>query len=173
MVVGDDLGHALAVGLVGGTVGLACMGLAPSGLMFTLALLPNALWGLSMPTLQSLMTQRVSEKEQGQLQGASNSVASLAGIFSPLFFVWLGASLDLRAVGAHPELVGLGLALGAAAAVVHGLMALTGQPLSLAITTGAQLGVPVAAATLGRAEGVLAKDGKVSLREYRFVERNP
>ncbi|WP_304107286.1 MGMT family protein [Mycolicibacterium bacteremicum] len=24
-----------------------------------------------------------------------------------------------------------------------------------------------------RAEGVLAKDGKVSLREYRFVERNP
>jgi DHA1 family tetracycline resistance protein-like MFS transporter len=76
----------MAVGLVGGTVGLICMGLAPTGLLFTLALLPNSLWGLSMPTLQSLMTRRVSEKEQGQLQGASNSVASLAGIFSPLFF---------------------------------------------------------------------------------------
>lgn len=87
---------------------------------------------------------------------AKQLFALTQGFFSPLFFVWLGASLDLRAVGAHPELVALGLALGAAAAVVHGLMALTGQPLSLAITTGAQLGVPVAAATLGRAEGVLA-----------------
>ena len=47
---------------------------------------PNALWGLAMPTLQSLMTQRVSESEQGQLQGANMSVASIAGVFSPLFF---------------------------------------------------------------------------------------
>ncbi len=39
-----------------------------------------------MPTLQSLMTQRVSESEQGQLQGANMSVASIAGVLSPLFF---------------------------------------------------------------------------------------
>lgn len=78
------------------------------------------------------------------------------GFFSPLFFVWLGASLDLRAVGADPRLLALGLALGAAAVVVHAAVALTGQPLPLAATTGAQLGVPVAAATLGHAEGVLA-----------------
>jgi DHA1 family tetracycline resistance protein-like MFS transporter len=32
------------------------------------------------------MTQRVSESEQGQLQGANMSVASVAGIISPLFF---------------------------------------------------------------------------------------
>jgi DHA1 family tetracycline resistance protein-like MFS transporter len=32
------------------------------------------------------MTQRVSESEQGQLQGANNSVGSIAGIVSPLFF---------------------------------------------------------------------------------------
>src|SRR3546814_6986227 len=62
------------------------MGLAPNGLFFSLAILPNALWGLAMPTLQSLMTRRVSESEQGQLQGANNSVASIAGVASPLFF---------------------------------------------------------------------------------------
>jgi MFS transporter, DHA1 family, tetracycline resistance protein len=44
------------------------------------------LWGLAMPTLQALMTRRVSESEQGQLQGANMSVASIAGIISPLFF---------------------------------------------------------------------------------------
>jgi DHA1 family tetracycline resistance protein-like MFS transporter len=73
-------------GLFGGAVGVACMGLATTGLLFTLAMLPNALWGLAMPTLQSLMTQRVSESEQGQLQGANMSVASIAGVASPLFF---------------------------------------------------------------------------------------
>ncbi len=73
-------------GLAAGAVGITCMGLAPTGWLFVLAMLPNALWGLAMPTLQSLMTQRVSESEQGQLQGANNSVASIAGVLSPLFF---------------------------------------------------------------------------------------
>jgi len=68
------------------------MGLAPTGLLFALTMLPNALWGLAMPTLQALMTQHVSESEQGQLQGATMSVASIAGILSPLFFGWVYAS---------------------------------------------------------------------------------
>jgi DHA1 family tetracycline resistance protein-like MFS transporter len=78
--------RVMVIGLWGGAIGIACMGLAPTGLFFTLAMLPNALWGLAMPTLQSLMTQGVSESEQGQLQGATMSVASIAGIVSPLFF---------------------------------------------------------------------------------------
>lgn len=79
----------MVIGLVCGAIGIAAMGLAPTGLAFTLTLIPNALWTLAMPTLQSLMTQRVSETEQGQLQGANNSVASIAGAVSPLFFGWL------------------------------------------------------------------------------------
>lgn len=78
--------RTMVFGLFMGAVGIACMGLAPSGLLFTLAILPNALWGVAMPTLQSLMTQHVSESEQGQLQGANNSVGSIAGVLSPLFF---------------------------------------------------------------------------------------
>ncbi|HEY0102739.1 MAG TPA: TCR/Tet family MFS transporter, partial [Brevundimonas sp.] len=79
----------MVLGLVGGTVGIAAMGWAPDGLMFVAAMLPNALWGLAMPTLQSLMTRRVGEDEQGQLQGANMSVASIAGVMSPLFFGWV------------------------------------------------------------------------------------
>ncbi|WP_297932692.1 TCR/Tet family MFS transporter [uncultured Brevundimonas sp.] len=79
----------MVFGLCGGTVGIALMGWAPTGVAFIIAMLPNALWGLAMPTLQSLMTRRVSESEQGQLQGANMSVASIAGVASPLFFGWV------------------------------------------------------------------------------------
>ncbi|WP_380872662.1 TCR/Tet family MFS transporter [Sphingomonas sp. DBB INV C78] len=79
----------MVFGLAAGAVGIACMGAAPNGWLFTLAMLPNALWGLAMPTLQSLMTRLVSESEQGQLQGANMSVASIAGVASPLFFGWV------------------------------------------------------------------------------------
>lgn len=78
--------NVMTTGLFVGTAGMALMGLAPTGFLFTLAMVPNALWGLAMPTLQSLMTQRVGENEQGQLQGANMSVASIAGVFSPIIF---------------------------------------------------------------------------------------
>jgi DHA1 family tetracycline resistance protein-like MFS transporter len=78
--------RTMLLGLCGGVVGISCMGLATNGALFVAAMLPNALWGLAMPTLQSLMTARVSEAEQGQLQGAINSLASIAGVLSPLFF---------------------------------------------------------------------------------------
>lgn len=84
---GDSI--VMVLGLVGGAVGLALMGAAPTGWWFVAAMFPNALWGLSMPTLQALMTRRVSDSEQGQLQGANGSVQSIAGIVSPLFFGWL------------------------------------------------------------------------------------
>lgn len=84
--------NTMILGLVGGTVGIALMGWAPTGWAFIAAMLPNALWGLAMPTLQALMTRRVGEDEQGQLQGANNSVASIAGVMSPLFFGWVYAN---------------------------------------------------------------------------------
>jgi len=71
------------------------------------------------------------------------------GLFGPLFFVWLGASLDLRDLGEHPSFIALGGLLGLGAIVAHAAMRLTGQPVSLGALAGAQLGVPVAAATVG------------------------
>src|SRR5206468_5929997 len=71
------------------------------------------------------------------------------GFFGPLFFVWLGASLQVRELGEHPALILLGLGLGVGALLAHGVGRLFGQPLTLAVLSAAQLGVPVAAATLG------------------------
>ena len=80
---------------------------------------------------------------------AKQLFAVTEGFFAPIFYVWLGASLDLRELQSHPASVVLGVALGAVALLVHGLMVLTGQPWPAALVTAAQLGVPVAAATLG------------------------
>ncbi|HWG25250.1 cation:proton antiporter [Actinospica sp.] len=77
------------------------------------------------------------------------------GFFSPLFFVWLGAELNLRQLGHRPGFIVLGVLLGLSAAVVHALMWVSGQPISLGVLAASQLGVPVAAATLGTQVHVL------------------
>ena len=71
------------------------------------------------------------------------------GFLGPVFFVWLGASLDLRALAGTPAMVLLGVCLGAGTLLVHGSLRLLGQPLPLAVLSASQLGVPVAAATIG------------------------
>jgi Kef-type K+ transport system membrane component KefB len=77
------------------------------------------------------------------------------GFLGPVFFVWLGASLDLTALGQHPALIGLGLALGAGAVLTHVATRVTGQPVPFGALACAQLGVPVAAATIGAQSGLL------------------
>ena len=71
------------------------------------------------------------------------------GFFGPLFFVWIGATLDLRAFASQPKSVLLGLALGASAVVAHATMRLTNQDVGYATIASAQLGLPIAAVTLG------------------------
>jgi len=78
------------------------------------------------------------------------------GFFSPLFFVWLGASLQVRELGSHPKFILLGVGLGLGAVLAHFAGRLLGQPLTLAALSAAQLGVPVAAATIGTQEHLLA-----------------
>ena len=71
------------------------------------------------------------------------------GFLSPVFFVWLGASLTLKDLAGHPDMLALGVALGAGALLTHAVLALLGLPLSLGVLSAAQLGVPVAAASIG------------------------
>jgi Kef-type K+ transport system membrane component KefB len=80
---------------------------------------------------------------------AKQLFALTEGFLGPLFFVWLGASLDLRQLGSHPSEIGLGVVLGLGAVLTHASMRLTKQPIPLGMLAAAQLGVPVAAATLG------------------------
>ena len=78
------------------------------------------------------------------------------GFFGPLFFVWLGASLDLRELVAHPAMILLGLALGVGAVVAHLASRAAGLPWAQAVASAGQLGVPVAAVTLGLETNTLA-----------------
>ncbi|OIN78935.1 cation:proton antiporter [Mycobacterium malmoense] len=85
------------------------------------------------------------------------------GFFSPLFFVWLGASLQVRELGSHPKFILLGAGLGLGAVLAHGAGKLLGQPLTFAALSAAQLGVPVAAATIGTEEHLLAAGESAAL----------
>ncbi|MCU1584974.1 MAG: sodium:proton antiporter [Microbacteriaceae bacterium] len=78
------------------------------------------------------------------------------GFFGPLFFVWLGASLDLRALAGHPAMILLGVTLGLAAVLAHLAARAAGLPWVQAIASAGQLGIPVAAVTLGIQTGMLA-----------------
>ena len=81
------------------------------------------------------------------------------GFLSPIFFIWLGASLDLHALARRPALIGLGIALGVGAVLTHLVTRASGQPVAVAALAAAQLGVPVAAATVGTQLHLLA-DGE-------------
>jgi DHA1 family tetracycline resistance protein-like MFS transporter len=78
--------RALALGLLAGALGFAIYGLAPTGALFLVGVPIMALWGLYGPAAQSLMTRRVGESEQGQLQGALSSLTGIANMISPALF---------------------------------------------------------------------------------------
>lgn len=78
------------------------------------------------------------------------------GFFGPLFFIWLGASLQVRELTDKPEFIVLGVTLGIGAVLAHSAGRLLGQPVTLAVFSAAQLGVPVAAATLGTEQHLMA-----------------
>jgi DHA1 family tetracycline resistance protein-like MFS transporter len=107
--------RTLMFGLCVGAIGLVCMGLAPTGFIFLLGLVPNALRVVAMPTLQSLMTRCVSGSEQGQLQGVNVSLGSIAGVLAPLFF---GAVFSISIRVSEASSVYLGAAFFAAALVL-------------------------------------------------------
>jgi Kef-type K+ transport system membrane component KefB len=78
------------------------------------------------------------------------------GFFIPLFFVVLGARIDVRALGSDPALIGLAallVAFDVAARLVTGLLTRQAVPPALAATV--QLGVPAAVVQLGLTLNVL------------------
>ena len=86
---------------------------------------------------------------------AKQLFAVTEGFFGPVFFVWLGAGLELRDLVQHPSMTVLGLCLGLGAVVAHLAGRALRQPTAYALLAGAQLGVPVGAATVGRQLGVI------------------
>ncbi len=80
---------------------------------------------------------------------AKQLFAVTEGFFGPVFFVWLGAGLQLGDLVRHPSMVALGLGLGVGATLAHLVAVPLRQPAPYAMLASAQLGVPVAAAAIG------------------------
>jgi MFS transporter, DHA1 family, tetracycline resistance protein len=103
---------AMLAGAAAGAAGLCWYGLAPTGIAYWLGMPISCLGGLLIPGLQGLMTHRVRADQQGQLQGANQSLAGLASLVGPSLF-GLSFAWAVRRPEAH--LPGLPLLLGAAA----------------------------------------------------------
>jgi DHA1 family tetracycline resistance protein-like MFS transporter len=78
--------RSLVSGLLFGTLGFLSFGLATRGWIL-LAVIPFiALWGISAPAMQSLMSRHVDHSSQGKLQGGINSLRAITGMAGPLLF---------------------------------------------------------------------------------------
>ncbi|MGZ5022530.1 MAG: TCR/Tet family MFS transporter [Chthoniobacterales bacterium] len=78
--------RTLYIGQFFGASGMFFAGLARTGAMFISSIPIISLWNISMPAAQGMMTRRVSEREQGELQGAIGSLRSITFIIGPVLF---------------------------------------------------------------------------------------
>lgn len=110
---------AMVAGLCFGVAGLAVAGLAGTGAQLWLAIPILALWGLSGPAVQVLMTHHVQAFEQGQLQGANASLTGISELAGPaifsLTFAWFVRPGQPMENSGAPFLLGAGLLLIAGA----------------------------------------------------------
>ncbi|MEO6968026.1 MAG: TCR/Tet family MFS transporter [Rhodanobacteraceae bacterium] len=81
----------ILTGLAVCAVGYVFFGFASTAWLFVLGIPFLCLGGLAGPPAQSIMTHQVDPHEQGRLQGALTSLASMAGIFGPALFANLFA----------------------------------------------------------------------------------
>ena len=108
-------------------LGLAWISWAPTIWLYVLAVPLNALWQLLVPGLQGLMTRRVGPSEQGQLQGANQSLAGFASVVGPLIyglsFAWAVRHPAWNIPGLPFALASLTMALCLGIAIRSGQMA--------------------------------------------------
>jgi DHA1 family tetracycline resistance protein-like MFS transporter len=97
--------RALLFGLGCGAIGFLIFGVAPTGALFWLGIPVMAFWGVAGAATQALMTRMVAPDQQGQLQGATNSVQSVSQLVGPFLFTltfayFIGAQAPLILPGA-------------------------------------------------------------------------
>lgn len=80
--------RTLYLGQFFGALGMIIAGWARGSALFLGSIPVISLWNFSMPAAQGMMTRRVSEREQGELQGAIGSVRSLGFVIGPGLFSW-------------------------------------------------------------------------------------
>jgi len=140
----------ILVGLSLCVVGYAFFGFAPVTWLFMLGIPFLCLGGLSGPPAQSMMTHQVDPHEQGRLQGALTSLASLAGIFGPAMF----ANIFALFISDHAPVSNL----SGAAFLLAGLLLIV----AIAIATRVTRHAPAAATWRDEASTSAALPGELS-----------
>jgi DHA1 family tetracycline resistance protein-like MFS transporter len=123
----------LLIGLCFATAAFAYYAWAPSGWFYILGMPFSSLSGLITPGLQGLMTRHVGHSEQGQLQGANQSMGGIASLVGPSVF---GFSFAWAVRNPQAHVPGVPMALAAAITALCLIMtfrtpkvsALTAQP---------------------------------------------
>jgi MFS transporter, DHA1 family, tetracycline resistance protein len=113
--------RALMFGMACGALGFFFYGLAPSGYWFWAAMPLAALWGVANPSAQAIMTRHVTPQEQGRLQGAIGSLASIAGIIAPTVFTQTFATIV--ASGLHSFWAGATFWVASSLVAIGGIVA--------------------------------------------------
>jgi len=97
--------RSIKIGLANATVFFVAYGLATQGWMIYVLIGIGSFGGIAMPALQGLVSRAVPLNEQGAVQGALASLASLAGILGPvlatgLFGYFVSARATVHVPGA-------------------------------------------------------------------------
>jgi MFS transporter, DHA1 family, tetracycline resistance protein len=100
--------------MLGGAIGYTMFGLSNTGLLLWLGIPFLNLISLAWPAAQSMMSHEVSPSEQGQLQGAINSLRGLSGLIGPGLFTYVFS----RAIGPTAWIQAPGMPFYLAAALV-------------------------------------------------------
>ncbi len=127
--------RALLLGFGCGVIGFFIFAAAPTGLLSWVGIPFMALWGLAGASTQALMTRLVTPEQQGQLQGATMSVASVSQLLGPFLFTltfayFIGAGAPFKLPGAPFYL---------ASALLLLALAISARTLSLASTRKAPI----------------------------------
>lgn len=80
---------AMAAGLLCGAIGWVMMGASATGLLMWGAIPVLNLMSIVWPSAQSIMSREVGLNQQGQLQGAVNSLRGIAGMLGPGLFTYI------------------------------------------------------------------------------------
>ena len=113
--------RSMIVGFLGAAIGYAFFGLSRTGLLFWIGIPLLNLMSLTWPSAQSIMSRSIGPSEQGQLQGAINSLRGISGLLGPGLFTWIFS----KSIGPHPLIHAPGMPFYTASAMLLVALLLT------------------------------------------------
>jgi DHA1 family tetracycline resistance protein-like MFS transporter len=105
---------AMSVGLIFGAIGWVMMGVSTNGVLLWAGIPVLNIMAIVWPSAQSIMSREVTVSEQGQLQGAVQSLRGIAGLLGPRLFTYIFS----KSIGAGAVIHAPGMAFFVAAGIL-------------------------------------------------------